>query len=102
MIVIVQSTITFSSCGMDDNHRGVCFLKDEKTSRVYGVAGVCVGGGGWWWCGEGGSGGLSWCGSGGLLVCGCGGLWMCGCLGISVCAEAEINGGVGGGGGGGW
>ena len=27
------------SCGMDDNHRGVCFLKDEKTIRVYGVAG---------------------------------------------------------------
>ena len=36
MIVLVQSTIT--SCGMDDNHRGVCFLKDEKI-RVYGVAG---------------------------------------------------------------
>ena len=28
-----------SSCGMDDNHRGVCFLKDGKTMRVYGVAG---------------------------------------------------------------
>ena len=27
------------SCGMSDNHRGVCFLKDEKTMRVYGVAG---------------------------------------------------------------
>ena len=27
------------SCGMDDNHRGVCFLKDEKTIRVYAVAG---------------------------------------------------------------
>ena len=26
------------SCGMNDNHRGVCFLKDEKTMRVYGVA----------------------------------------------------------------
>ena len=26
------------SCGMDDNHRGVCFLNDEKTMRVYGVA----------------------------------------------------------------
>ena len=26
------------SCGMDDNHRGVCFLKDEKKMRVYGVA----------------------------------------------------------------
>ena len=26
------------SCGMSDNHRGVCFLKDEKTMRVYGVA----------------------------------------------------------------
>ena len=24
---------------MDDNHRGVCFLEDEKTMRVYGVAG---------------------------------------------------------------
>ena len=23
---------------MGDNHRGVCFLKDEKTMRVYGVA----------------------------------------------------------------
>ena len=27
------------SCEMVDNHRGVCFLKDEKTMRVYGVAG---------------------------------------------------------------
>ena len=27
------------SYGMDDNHRGVCFLKDEKIMRVYGVAG---------------------------------------------------------------
>ena len=27
------------SCGMDENHRGICFLKDEKTMRVYGVAG---------------------------------------------------------------
>ena len=27
------------SCGMDNNHRGACFLKDEKTMRVYGVAG---------------------------------------------------------------
>ena len=27
------------SCGMDDNHRGVCFLKDERTMRVHGVAG---------------------------------------------------------------
>ena len=26
------------SCGMGDNHRGICFLKDEKTMRVYGVA----------------------------------------------------------------
>ena len=26
------------SCGMGDNHRGVCFLRDEKTMRVYGVA----------------------------------------------------------------
>ena len=24
---------------MDDNHRGVCFLKDEKTMIAYGVAG---------------------------------------------------------------
>ena len=24
---------------MGDNHRGVCFLKDEKTMRVHGVAG---------------------------------------------------------------
>ena len=27
------------SCRMDNNHRGVCFLKDEKTMRVYSVAG---------------------------------------------------------------
>ena len=27
------------SCGMSDNHRGVCFLKDEKTMRVYDVTG---------------------------------------------------------------
>ena len=27
------------SCGMDDNHHGVCFLEDEKTMRVYGGAG---------------------------------------------------------------
>ena len=27
------------SCGMDNNHRGLCFLEDEKTMRVYGVAG---------------------------------------------------------------
>ena len=27
------------SCGMDDNHRGVCFLKVEKTMRIYGVDG---------------------------------------------------------------
>ena len=27
------------SCGMDDNYRGICFLLDEKTMRVYGVAG---------------------------------------------------------------
>ena len=26
------------SCGMNDNHRGVCCLKDERTMRVYGVA----------------------------------------------------------------
>ena len=26
------------SCGMDDNHRSICFLKNEKTMRVYGVA----------------------------------------------------------------
>ena len=24
---------------MDDNHRGLCFLKDEKAMRVYVVAG---------------------------------------------------------------
>ena len=28
------------SCGMGDNHRGLCFLKDEQTMRVYGVAGT--------------------------------------------------------------
>ena len=27
------------SCGMRDNHRGVCFLKDETTMRVYVVTG---------------------------------------------------------------
>ena len=27
------------SCGMDDNHRGICFLKDEKTMRVYDAVG---------------------------------------------------------------
>ena len=27
------------SCEMDDNHRGTCFLVDEKTMRVYGVDG---------------------------------------------------------------
>ena len=26
------------SCGMSNNHRGVCFLKDKNTMRVYGVA----------------------------------------------------------------
>ena len=26
-------------CGMDDNLRDICFLKDEKTTRVYAVAG---------------------------------------------------------------
>ena len=28
------------SCGMGDNHRGICFLKDEKTMRVYGAVGM--------------------------------------------------------------
>ena len=27
------------SCGSGDNHRGICFLKDEKTMRVYGAVG---------------------------------------------------------------
>ena len=27
------------SCGMSDNHRGVCFLKDARTMRVYDIAG---------------------------------------------------------------
>ena len=27
------------SCGMDDNHRGICFLEDEKTMRVYCAVG---------------------------------------------------------------
>ena len=27
------------SCGMGDNHRGICFLKDEKTIRVHGAVG---------------------------------------------------------------
>ena len=26
------------SCGMGDNHHGICFLRDENTMRVYGVA----------------------------------------------------------------
>ena len=26
-------------CGMDDNHRGICFVKDDNTMTVYGVAG---------------------------------------------------------------
>ena len=26
------------SCGMGDNHRGICFLRDEKSVRVHGVA----------------------------------------------------------------
>ena len=25
------------SCGMGDNHRGVCFLEDKKAMRVYGA-----------------------------------------------------------------
>ena len=37
MIVLVWRTITSSP--VDDNHRGICFLEDEKTMRVYGVAG---------------------------------------------------------------
>ena len=35
-MVLVQSIIT--SCGMSDNHCGLCFFKDEKTMQVYGVA----------------------------------------------------------------
>ena len=35
-MVVVLSIIT--SSGMDDNHRGVCFLNDEKNMRVYDVA----------------------------------------------------------------
>ena len=27
------------SCGMDDNHRGICFVKDKKTMRGYGAVG---------------------------------------------------------------
>ena len=27
------------SCGMGDNHHGICFLKDEKTMRVYVAVG---------------------------------------------------------------
>ena len=27
------------SCGMGDDHRCMCFLKDEKTMRVYGAVG---------------------------------------------------------------
>ena len=27
------------SCGMGDNHRDICFLKDEKTMRVYDAVG---------------------------------------------------------------
>ena len=37
MIAQVQSRITSSP--VDDNHRGICFLKDEKTMRVYDAFG---------------------------------------------------------------
>ena len=29
----------FFSCGMGDNHRGICFLEDGKTMRVHGAVG---------------------------------------------------------------
>ena len=29
----------FFSCGMGDNHRGICFLEDGKTMRVHGTVG---------------------------------------------------------------
>ena len=38
------------SCGMDDNHRVICFLKDEKTMRVYGAVGDHKVYGGVWRC----------------------------------------------------
>ena len=31
------------SSGMVDNHRGICFRKDEKTMRVYGAVGLGLG-----------------------------------------------------------
>ena len=34
----MEHNYLFSS-GMGDNHRCICFLKDEKTTRVHGVAG---------------------------------------------------------------
>ena len=37
MIVMEQSEIT--SGRMGDNNRGICFLKDDKTMRLYGAAG---------------------------------------------------------------
>ena len=30
------------SCGMDHNHSGICFLENEKTTRVHGVAGMDI------------------------------------------------------------
>ena len=27
------------SCGMGDNHRGICFIKDKKTMRVHSAVG---------------------------------------------------------------
>ena len=29
------------SCGMGDNHRGICFIEEEKTMRIYGAVGDC-------------------------------------------------------------
>ena len=34
----MEHNYLFSS-GIGDNHRAICFLKDEKTTRVHGVAG---------------------------------------------------------------
>ena len=38
VIYIVYKIRNYDGTGTEHNHRGVCFLKDEKTMRVYGVA----------------------------------------------------------------
>ena len=38
-IYLVYKIRKYDSTGTEHNYRGICFLKDEKTMRVYGVAG---------------------------------------------------------------